>query len=239
MTSRLKADLEPAFLLHSRPYLESSVIADFFTRGHGRLSLVAKGARRPVSKLRGILQPFCRLCISFTQRSDLGTLTGADADDRPVNLGGDGLMGAFYLNELLIRLLHRNDAQTALFAVYQQALKDLAEISPVAPVLRVFEKQLLELLGYGLELRKEVTGDQAIEPDLTYEYRLEEGPVRTDDGCTSGLVFSGSSLIALAREDLSESKSQHDARRLLTAALELYLGDRPLRTRKVMRDLRR
>ena len=239
MSMHRRAQLEPAYLLHQRPWRESSLIVDFFASEHGRLALIAKGARRPKSPLRGVLQPFCLLSISFSQRSELGTLTAAETDQRPAIAQGDSVLSAYYLNELILRLLERNDPHRDLFVHYSETIGQLSAGDNPAPILRIFEKRLLQALGYGLELRCDVRSGEPLDPAATYEYRLEEGPVATVKGSAGSLAFSGRSLIALAEESLADRGCLQDARRLLTAALDLYLNDRPLNTRKVMRAMRR
>ncbi len=239
MSVQRRAQLEQAYLLHQRPWRESSLIVDFFANEHGRLALIAKGARRPKSALRGVLQPFCLLSISFSQRWELGTLTAAETDQRPVIQPGESLLSAYYLNELILRLLERNDPHRDLFAHYGETIDRLSAGDNPAPVLRIFEKRLLQALGYGLELHCDVSSGERLDPAATYEYHLEQGPVAAVKGSAGSLAFSGRSLVALAEETLTDPDCLLDARRLLTAALDLYLNGRPLNTRKVMRAMRR
>ncbi len=239
MSVHRRAQLEQAYLLHQRPWRESSLIVDFFASEYGRLALVAKGARRPKSAMRGVLQPFCLLAISFSQRSELGTLTAAESAQRPVIPPNESLLSAYYVNELILRLLARNDPHGDLFAHYSETINRLSAGDNPAPVLRIFEKRLLQALGYGLELHCDVRSGEQLDPLATYEYRLEQGPVATLKASAGSLAFSGRSLIALAAETLTDPESIRDARRLLMATLDLYLNDRPLNTRKVMRAMRR
>lgn len=229
--TRQRITLQPAFLLHHHPYRDTSRLLELLTREHGRVGVVARGARSPRSGFRGVLQPFRPLLVSWSQRGELGTLTGAELASPGVQLPAARLYSAWYLNELLLRLTRRHDAHIALFDDYAAALTGLGECAAEAAVLRVFEKRLLEALGYGLELRQTLSGS-AISPDRHYEYRLEQGVVDAPADASAGLVFAGASLLALAEEQL-DGHAMRDARRLLHAALEVYLGPRPLKVREV------
>ncbi|MFQ6004633.1 MAG: DNA repair protein RecO, partial [Woeseia sp.] len=152
MQPNRRVQAEPAFLLHHRPFGETSKILDVLSPNHGRLALVARGSRSAKSRLRGILRPFLPLKLSWVIRSDLGTLTGAEMDGAPISLQGDALMSGYYVNELLLRLLHRHDPQPEIFSAYARTIKNLAATAHVAPPLRHFEMELLRLLGYALNL---------------------------------------------------------------------------------------
>lgn len=236
--ARQRVALQPAFLLHHHPYRDTSRLLELLTRDHGRVGLVARGARAPRSALRGVLQPFRPLLVSWVLRGELGTLTGAELAGQGSMLPAARLYSAWYLNELLLRLTRRHDAHEALFDDYTQALAELAERDEEAPVLRVFEKRLLDTLGYGLELRHTLAG-QAVAPGRSYEYRLEQGVAEVGVETTGGLVFDGASLLALADERPATGVALRDARRLLHAALDVYLGPRPLKVREVRRALHR
>src|SRR5690349_6496209 len=161
-----RAQFEPAHVLSVRPYRETSALVEAFSRRHGRVGLVARGARAPRAKLRGVLQPFQPLLLSFTEGGELGTLTGTEADGAPVALHGEAIFSGWYLNELVLRLLPRRDPHPQLYAHYAEALPALAG-DGAAPALRVFEKRLLAELGYGLELPERVERDRwyAFDPD--------------------------------------------------------------------------
>jgi DNA repair protein RecO (recombination protein O) len=232
VSSRYQVVLEPAYLLHQYPYRDSSLLLEVFSRQHGRLGLVARGARR---RWRGQLQGFSPLLLSWSQRGELGTLTGVDARAGAAVFAGQRLLSAYYLNELLLRLLVRHDPHPELFDAYERALRELAGREEA--VLRIFEKRLLEELGYGLLLDRTADSGAPIEPEATYDYQLERGPLRCDNPTASGLYLCGSSLLALHRETLADRQASRDARRLLHAALSIYLGSRPLRTREVSRRL--
>lgn len=151
MAERVRAEQEPAWLLHHRPFRDTSRILDLLTRHHGRVSVVARGSRSARSKLRGLLRPFMPLTVSWVSRSDLGTLTGAEIGGAPVSLAGDALLSGYYLNELLLNLMHRHDPQVEIFDAYAATVRGLASGDPVPVRLRSFEIELLKLLGYALD----------------------------------------------------------------------------------------
>lgn len=221
------ATLTPAWLLASRPYGDSSLLLEAFTREHGRLGLVARGARGPKSRLRGLLQLFSPLLLSWSGRGELLTLTGAEAQGLPLQLAGERVFFGWYLNELLLQLLQRNDAHPALFEVYTHLLPELAgsEIAAEA-ALRSFEKYLLAEIGYGLLLPDD------LEPDRRYRYDWDLGPQPAGEG------YAGSSLIALRDDRLADAAGLADARRLLRGALHRQLGGRELETARLLRSVR-
>jgi DNA repair protein RecO (recombination protein O) len=234
-----RVQLEPAFLLHHYPWRDSSRILEFFTRAHGRLSVFARAARRGGSSLPATLQPFGELLVSWSARGEAGQLTSAERVQGAAMLGGDRLMSGFYVNELLLRLLPRHDSHPALYDAYATLLGRLHDpgFDP-ARALRIFEKRLLEELGWGLTLEHEAGGGEPVEPQRAYRYRLDGGAEAVDGVAEGTLVFTGASLLSLAREDLTDARSLADARRLLRAALDQCLDGRELRTREVMIAMR-
>ena len=225
-----KAQLQPGYILHHRPYRDTSLLLEVFTPEHGRLGLVARGARAPRSRSRALLQPFQPLLLSWSARAELGTLHAVEADGAARLLHGTALYSGFYLNELLMRLLQRLDAHPELYRAYTEALQSLQ--SEAQRPLRLFEKRLLEALGYGLLLDQEA-GGAPLRAEAQYSYELESGPVPADVTSGGGLHMSGRSLLSLAAEDLSDPQSLADAKRLMRAALGLYLGERGLKTREI------
>ena len=233
--------LQPSYVLHHRPYRDTSRILELFTRDHGRVSVFARGARggkAGASSLTSVLQPFNRLLVSWTGRGEAGQLTGAEFDGAMHPLPPDRLVHGFYLNELLLKLFARHDSHPEVFSLYAQTLEQLKHEDAVRP-LRLFEKRLLEAIGYGLALERDVHDDAPIEPQASYHYRLEQGPVRVHAVMENTIVYSGASLLSLAREELSDPAACADARRLLRAALDRCLDGRELRSRQVMLALRK
>jgi len=236
--SALRVSMQPAYVLHHRPYRETSSLLELLTEEHGRIGAVARGARLASSRWRGLLQPFRPLLLSWSGRGELVTLTGAEPASAALMIPAERLMSAWYANELMIRLLGRSDPQRKIFLAYATVLAELAGTTSEAAALRLFEKRLLDALGYGLALTHDALTGAPIEPEHCYAYRLERGPQSV--GVAEGeLVLAGRSLLALAAERFDDDGTLKDARRLLRAALDLYLGERPLRTREVGRAMRR
>jgi DNA repair protein RecO (recombination protein O) len=232
--------LQSAFVLHGRPWRETSELLEVFSADHGRASLLARGLRRPRSGLRAILQPFQPLTLSWSGRSGaLMTLAGAEADGPAVALQAATLMSGFYVNELLLRFLHKGDPHPQLFAAYGGTLAALAAGEPAEAVLRRFELGLLAETGYGLSLEHDAVTGEPLDPRRAYSYAVERGPLPTDGSAAGELVFSGAELQAIGRCDFSDPASLGPARRLLRAVLDHHLGGRPLRTRQVYGAMRR
>lgn len=204
-----------------------------FTATHGRVGLVARGVRSPRSRQRSDLQLFRPLLLSWSARGDLGTLTGVEADGAACRLAGRALFSAFYLNELLVRLLARQDPHPELYERYQSDLQALTEGMDIEPVLRMFEKSLLEETGYGLLLEYEAEQGTRVQPERYYDYQLESGPVGVDGPDAAGFIFQGASLLAIAHGQLSQPQVLRDAKRLMRSALSLYLGGKPLKSREL------
>ncbi|MDH3561417.1 MAG: DNA repair protein RecO [Gammaproteobacteria bacterium] len=235
MNTHRKVALEPAFILHHYPYRDSSLLLEVFARGYGRLGLVARGARSAKARWRGQMQNFRPLLLSWSLRGELGTLTGLELPMATGLLAGRRLLSAYYLNELIMRLLARHDPHPEIFDAYAEAIRsiDVAE----EPVLRIFEKRMLQALGYGLLLDHEADSGLPIDADAWYEYLPERGPVRRERKCAQGIFLRGSSLSALHRERLADPACCHEVKQLMRAVLALYLGSRPLKTREVLRQL--
>jgi len=238
VSSQRRIQQEPAWLLHYRPFRDSSQIIDVLSRDHGRLALVARGSRSARSKLKGLLRPFLPLRMSWVIRSDMGTLTGAEMNGAPIALSGDALLSGYYLNELLINLLHRHDPQPEVFDAYSHAIRGLHTESGVAAVLRRFEIDLLRLLGYALNLDHDTETGELLLRESRYEYRVAHGPVRCahDDGPMS---FSGAELLAIARQEFDDPGTAKVAGRLLRHVIAWHLDGRELKSRKVFEELRR
>lgn len=231
-------ELEDAFILHARPYQETSQILEVLGAHHGRVGLVARGARRPTSRWRSVLQPFLPLRLSWAGRGSLYTLRGAEAASFAVALAGVSLMGAFYLNELVLNFVRRGDPHPGLFIAYSQALAELRAGGDPEPALRRFELQMLAEVGYGLNLDHDVLNDVPLDPEGLYEYRLEQGPVPVAAG-GAALTLSGADLLAIGSGDLSSPASLQAAKRLLRSVLAHYLDGKTLKTRAVLASMRR
>jgi len=235
MTDTSRGVLEAGWILHRYPYRDSSLLLEVFTREHGRIGLVARGARSRKGRGCSQLQILRPLLLSWSMRGELGTLTGAELRGAFETPAGRTILSACYLNELLLRLLRRGDPQPRLFDAYQEALLGLALAEEQA--LRVFEKRLLQELGYGLLLDREADNGTPVAAGGLYEYRLEHGPVSCAERRDNGLFLHGASLLALYNENLAEPQSCREAKLLTRAALARYLGPGPLRSREVLRQL--
>ena len=235
----MRVHQQPAFVLHQRDYSETSLLLEIFAANHGRIGLIAKGARRASSRLRGVLKPFQRLLIGWSGKGELAVLTSAEMEGSGHALEGPALYCGFYMNEVLIRLLHRHDSHASLFDAYQAALQQLRTDASNEPVLRIFEKNLLRELGYGLVLDQDIEDRTPINNQSMYDYILDRGPVRLIspelNRPTEGVPIRGSSLLALSQESLSDPVALRDAKALMRAALARHLGDRPLHSRKLFR----
>lgn len=232
-----RVTLAPTYLLHHAPWRDSSRRLEMLTREHGRITLFARGVRRPASELRAVLQPFQRLLVSWSGRGEAGTLIGAEIDGQVAPLPPARLMSGFYLNELLLRLLERHDAHPHVFDDYAHALARLCTQQSEARVLRIFEKRLLDALGYGLDLARDSDSGAVLDPGGHYLFRAERGVARAVQ--ESPATYSGASLASLAAEELEDERSLKDARRLLREALGACLDGRDLKSRQVMRAMRR
>lgn len=238
MSHPRRVQQQSAYLLHHRPFRETSLLLDIFSRDYGRLALVARGARTQKSRLKALLRPFMPLSLSWVAKSDLGTLTGAELDGRPLTLSGDGLMSGYYLNELILQLLHRHDTQPEVFAAYAETIARLAASTDPAPALRIFELELLKLLGYAVTFGQDALSAEAIQPQSHYEYRAEQGPVKVSRD-TGPMVFSGTELIAIREHRFEDPATLRAAGRLLRDLISFHLGGKELKSRKVLVDLHR
>jgi DNA repair protein RecO (recombination protein O) len=229
-----RADHEPGYVLHTYPYKETSLIVEAFTRGFGRVALLARGARRPRSAMRGVLLSFHPLRLSWSASAELGNLISAEWSGALQPLGGRALMCGFYLNELVLRLLPRDDAHEALFDVYGQSLAALSQTVNHASVLRAFEKRLLAELGYAPLLEREAASGAPIDPARRYVYEPDRGPLPSGFG---DLVVSGQTLLDVAADEYSRPETRDEARMLLRALIGQRLHGQVLHTRAVLREL--
>jgi len=235
--SDLRVDHQAAFVLHTYAWRETSLIVETLSRDFGRMALVARGAKRPTSQYRGILMPFSPLALSWSGRSELKSLVRAEWQGGLTPLRGEGLLTAFYLNELLVRLLPRADAHPQLFASYVQTLAALAQRdSGHEPFLRCFELDLLRDLGVSPSFQ--CCGDgEPVEAGAWYHVDLQRGLQRRSEGSEPDCL-RGATAIALARRDLSDPSDLAAARPVLRRLIGYHLEGRPLNARRVLMDLR-
>lgn len=242
-----RIELQSSYILHSRPYRETSLLLEVFTKEHGRISVIAKGIRRHKNPARALLQPFVPLLLSCAGRSELLSLKSFEPEMPMHILTGRRLISGFYLNELIVRLLHRFDPYEELFQNYREALLALESSNDAVQeqiTLRLFEKALLKDLGYELPLCFEAETHAPIHPDCYYNFDPEKGaallPNYSPDIMANkniGMaksIYSGKSLLAFAANDLKDPLTQKDAKRLIRQALTAILGEKPLETRRLL-----
>ncbi|MGF1747310.1 MULTISPECIES: DNA repair protein RecO [Vibrio] len=225
--------LQRCFVLHRRPYSESSLILDVFSEEYGRVSLLSKGARSKRSNLKGALQPFTPLLLKWSGGGSLKTLRQAEPISLGLPLTGISLYSAMYVNELIARVLASEIPFPALFHDYLQALTELAQYSNPEPALRRFELALLSAMGYGVDFLHCAGTGEPIDPTMTYRYREQKGfiaSVRRDN-----LTFMGEELIAISERRFTNKTQLQAAKRFTRMALKPYLGSKPLKSRELFR----
>ena len=230
---------QPAFVLHSYPYRETSLLLEVFSRDHGRVALVARGARRPRSALRGLLMGFQPLLLSWFGKGELRTLHRAEWQGGQPQLQGTALLCGFYLNELLLNLMARDDPHESLFDYYQQTLQRLAHEEDHAATLRCFEKHLLQELGYALLLEQEAATGKAIDPGAHYRYVIERGAIAEAPDVSEGLPVSGKTLRDMAADDYRDATSARQGKQLMRMLINHYLNGKLLHTRELIKDLQK
>ena len=228
---------QPAFVLHSYPYRETSLIIDVLSRDHGRLALVAKGAKRPHSALRGVLQTFQPLALSWSGRGEVRTLTGAEWVGGMLPLTGDALLCGFYVNELLVKFCAREDPHPQLFHHYVVTMTRLAHGEPPVQVLRSFERVLLRETGYAMALDRTVAR-KAVEAGSRYVFDPERGVREASDDLPSQWpVIAGQTLLDMEKDDYHRAQTVAQSKTLMRFLLNTYLGGTPLATRQILIDL--
>lgn len=241
--SRTRQQDEPAFVLHSYPFRETSLILDVFSRQHGRLALVARGARRPHSALRSVLMNFQPLLLSWFGKGEVRTLHSAEWQGGQPYLQGQALMCGFYLNELLLNLLARDDPHEQLFDYYRATLQYLAHETDHAAALRGFEKHMLQELGYALVLEREAGTGKPVQADVSYRYAVERGVLPNagaDDGdARSGFPVLGKTLLDMAADDYADPVTAQQSKQLMRVLLNQHLGGKKLHTRELIKELQK
>ena len=241
---------DQAFVLHTYAYRETSLIVETFTRLHGRVVMVAKGAKRPQGALRGLLNPFQGLSLVWFGRSEMKTLKSAEQEKILPQLSGAALLSAFYLNELLLKLATREDPHEDLFDAYSATMSSLAMLSAenkspraIAPILRQFEVTLLQELGYALQLREEIDSHAPLRAHGEYFYVVERGPMSVDfvarqSAAAPGLLLQGKTLLDMACGDYRDPQTQSQSKQLMRMMINHLLGDKILHTRQLIREMR-
>ncbi len=238
-TTTHRQDNQPVYILHTYPFKETSLVVELFTRDFGRVAVTAKGARRPRSAMRGMLQAFQPMLATWSGKQELKTLHSLEWNGSVLLLQGEALMCGFYLNELLLRLLPREDAHEALFIYYADTLQRLAGAKDLATTLRRFELKFLQELGYAIPLVHDMD-DELIVARQSYRYEAEHGAFKLAgamDKHESGVALLGKTLIDMANDDYSHAQTKQQSKQLMRYLLAHYLGDKPLHTRQLLIDL--
>ncbi|QNK01575.1 DNA repair protein RecO [Dyella telluris] len=229
----MRIEQQPAYVLHSRPYRETSLLLECLTRDHGRLGIVARGVRRERARVqRAQLEPFQRLSLDLLQRGELATLVAAESVHVPLRLMGDAGLAGLYLNELAVRLTGRQDPLPELFDAYARTLPRLASGEPLAWSLRRFERDLLEAVGYALQLEFEAESGEPLEPGQLYRYVVEQGPSPCRPGTAHAL--RGADLLALAADVSPDAAGLSALRAMMREVIRFHLGGGELRAWHVL-----
>lgn len=240
MAEKSRQEAQPAYILHSYPFRETSLVVEVFSRDFGRLAVVARGARRPKSALRGLMLSFQPLQLSWFGKSELRTLHKAEWQGGLPLLQGMALICGFYLNELLVKLLPRDDPHEALFRHYEETLLALSGrdgVPDYAATLRRFEKQLLKELGYAIGLERDAETGEPLDPSASYFFQIEKGPLRGARAGQNGVQLLGKTLLDMAADDYGDAVTQQQSKALMRALINHYLGGEPLHTRQLLIDL--
>ena len=233
-----RAHHQEAYILHTRPYSESSLLIDAFSRRYGRIGLLAKGARRIKSKVRGLIRPFQPLLLSWSGKGELQTLTAAESNTQITGMNRHSWLCACYMNELLIRFMHRHDPHEVLFDQYEVALNLLKTTRRRQIVLRIFEKHLLSESGYGLLLTHEVDSELPVQENSVYHYYPDRGPILAGTNQSDSVwCVDGSTLIALQTEKFTTSQQVEQSKRLLRSLLNHCMQSKSLKSREVFQQI--
>ena len=224
------------FVLHQRPYKETSIILDAFSQDYGLVSLIAKGAKRKKSKFMGLLNLYCKLKLAWQGKSELLTLTFAEQVKNISFVSNKTLIAGFYLNELIIRLMHKNEPHLDLFNAYENALDSLKNENNEEKTLRIFEKHLLNSLGYGLVLDQDINTGKELVNDFVYFYKADQGPMSNKPDINDYIKISGQSLNDIKSESFISEKSLSEAKNLMRYLLQKQLGGRPLASRNLYKS---
>ena len=229
----MRLEQQPAYVLHARAYRETSLLLECLTRDHGRLGVVARGVRGERARLRRAqLEPFQPLAMDLLLRGEMATLTALEMSGQPQRLPGDAGLAGLYLNELVVRLTGRQDPVSALFDAYAQTLTRLAGGESLAWSLRRFERDLLEAIGYGLQLHHDSDDGEALAPEASYRYLVEQGAVRC--AASHPQALRGSDLLALAQDRMPDNAGLKSLRDMMREIIRFHLGGGELRAWRVL-----
>jgi len=228
-------ELQPAYVLHTRPYRDTSLLVDVITPDFGRLTLVARGVRTKKSHKKHLYHPFVRVLISFQGKSDLKLLTQIETESIALPLQGNYLFSGFYLNELLVRLLPEHDPHDGVFAEYEHSLLQMVHQRPLEPILREFELSLFDRLGYQIPFDCECQNGEPIHVNGLYHLQIGQGFYAVDPQTVDGIGFAGEHLLAIHVRDFSSPEVLVSAKRLVRMLLKPLLGRQPLHSRDLFK----
>lgn len=228
-----RSELRTAYVLHPRPYRDSSVLLELLVEGEGRVAAIARLSKKANSARNAILQPFTPISVNLTGKGDLYSLRSAESVGKMTHLTGDRLACGLYLNELLLHLTHRDDQNPGLFNIYQMALASIERDSDLHDGLRRFEIALLNQLGYGLILDHEADSTTPIQPDWYYCYQPELGPIRTNQNHPGSV--QGETLLCLSKGSSLEKGQKFQAKQMMQQVISHHLGGKKLRSRELIR----
>ena len=232
----MKVEHTPCYILHRRDYRESSLILEILSREHGRVSLIAKGAKRN-KKQQGISYSlYQEYLMSWVSKSELGTLIDVELATIMTSMSPKQMMTGFYINEIILRLLHKHESHPELFDSYNSTVRELSNNNTDQVLIRYFEKILLQSLGYGVIFDQDLNTRNDNVAEVNYYYKLDFGPTSSSHDSATGIPVSGSTLIGLNNETLTDTKNKNEAKRLLRSLLNQYLGEKPLESRKLYQE---
>ncbi|TCV97505.1 DNA replication and repair protein RecO [Luteibacter rhizovicinus] len=229
----MRIEQQPAYVLHARPYRETSMLVECLTRDHGRIGVVARGVRRERARLqRAQLEPFQHLSLDLVLKGELATLRGAEFAGPATRLTGDAGLAGLYLNELIVRLTGRQDPNPELFDLYAGTLARLSAGEPLAWSLRRFERDMLDSIGYALQLDIDAEQGEPIDPETSYRYAPGTGSIAARPGDREAI--RGGDLLAFAADRCPDTAGLVALRRLMRQVIAFHLGGGELRAWRVL-----
>jgi len=229
----MRLEQQPTYVLHARLYRETSLLLECLTREHGRLGVVARGVRGERSRLRRAqLEPFQPLAMDLLLRGEMATLTAVETVGASARLTGDAGLAGLYLNELVVRLTGRQDPYPRLFDAYALTLTRLVADESLAWSLRRFERDLLDAIGYGLQLQHDADSGELLEAEASYRYLVEQGAVRC--AANSPRALRGSDLLALGQDRMPDNNGLKSLRDMMREVIRFHLGGGELRAWRVL-----
>lgn len=229
----MRVECQPAFVLHARPYRDTSLIVDLMTREAGRVGAVVRGARSQKSRFRGFLSPFIPILVAWSGRGDLVNINQIEFNGPPILLAGRALLAAMYVNELLVRLLHQHDPHSEIFDDYHHLIIQLQQAVPIETTLRIFEKKILNAIGYGFDWQYTADTEQPIVQSGWYAFKPEFGFCAGLEEFEGQPIFSGEHLLAIANDEYADSAVQRTAKQIMRLAMSPRLGNRTIKSREL------